>query len=169
MIVVFQSPPGVYSVRPSLNVLDQPDADRAEDGARQVADAAEHRGGEREQAEAEARVVLDVRHEQGVEDPGEAGEEAGDQERERDRPVDVDAHHRGGVLVLGDGAHRLALLRLLDEVDEPDQRRIVITKTISWFTSKSASPIVKILPCGRMLSRIETGAALSRRGRRSGG
>ena len=35
---------------------------------------------------------------------------------------------------------------------------IVTTKTISWFQPKSASPTWKILPRGRMSSRIETGA-----------
>ena len=35
---------------------------------------------------------------------------------------------------------------------------IVTTKMISWFQLKSASPIVKMWPRGRMLSRIETGA-----------
>ena len=46
---------------------------------------------------------------------------------------------------------------------------IVTTKTISWSQPKSASPIVKIFPCGRMSSRIETGAGPFQRGRRSGG
>ena len=35
---------------------------------------------------------------------------------------------------------------------------MVTAKTISWSQPKSASPIVKIFPCGRMSSRIETGA-----------
>ena len=47
---------------------------------------------------------------------GRAGEAAGEEERERDRPVDVDPHHRGGVAILRGRAHRLAPPRPLHEV-----------------------------------------------------
>ncbi len=90
------------------------------DGAREVADAAEHRGRERDQAELEAGVVAHVELQQ-VDDAGGAGERACEQERDGDRPVDVDAHHRRGLGVLGDGPHRLALLRRADEPGEDDR------------------------------------------------
>ena len=104
-----------------VELLDQPDDDRAEHGAGQVPDPAQHGCGEGDQAEPEALVELDVRGVERVEHPGDAGERAGDQERERDRPVHVDPHHRGGVLVLGRRAHRLSLLRALDEPHQHQQ------------------------------------------------
>ena len=55
-----QSEPGACQVRPSLKAWMQPDQDRAEHGAGQVADAAEHRRGERDQPELEALVVADA-------------------------------------------------------------------------------------------------------------
>src|SRR6185295_18434695 len=57
----------------------------------------------------------------GEDDARCAGERAGDEEGEGDRPVDVDAHHRGGVLVLSGCAHRLSLLRVADEPHEDDE------------------------------------------------
>ena len=98
-------------VEPLVEGLDEPDQDGAEHGAGQVADAAEHGGRERDQPELEALVEAHGRHVERVEEAGRARERAGDQERERDRAVHVDAHDRGRVLVLGGRAHRLALLR----------------------------------------------------------
>ena len=46
-----QSEPGACQLSPSLNAWMQADQDRAEHGAGQVADAAEHGGGERDQPE----------------------------------------------------------------------------------------------------------------------
>ena len=102
--------------------LDEPDDERPEDGAGQVADAAEHGGRERDQPELEAGVVAHVELEQ-VDDPGRACERPGEQERDGDRPVDVDPHHRGGLGVLSHGPHRLPLLRRADEPREHDQER----------------------------------------------
>ena len=118
-----QSRTGRVPVEPFVERLDQPDQDRAEDGARQVADAAEHGRGERDQPELEALVEAHGRHVERVEQPGGAGERAGDHEGERDRPVDVDAHHRARVHVLGRRAHRLPLPRLLHEVEQHEQDR----------------------------------------------
>src|SRR5690348_16378422 len=103
--------------------LEQTDQERAEDGTRQIADTAEDGRGERDQTELEALVVADAREVQGVDETGGAGERTGDQERERDRLVHVDAHDRGGVLVLRGGAHRLALARVADQVREGEQYR----------------------------------------------
>ena len=100
--------------------LDEADHERAEDGAGEVADPAEHGGGERDQPELEARVVAHVELEQ-VDDPGGACEGAGERERDGDRPVHVDPHHRRRLRVLRDGAHRLPLLRRADEPGEQDQ------------------------------------------------
>ena len=55
-----QSLPGECQVSPSLKAWMQPDQDRAEHGAGEVADAAEHRGGEGDQPELEALVELDL-------------------------------------------------------------------------------------------------------------
>ena len=116
-----QSEPGRVPVQALVERLDQPDQDGAEDGARQVADAAEHGGREGDQPELEALVEPHGRHVERVEKPGRAGERAGDQERERDRAVDVDAHDRRGLLVLRGRAHRLPLARLLDQVGQREQ------------------------------------------------
>src|SRR5205085_5431341 len=108
---------------PLVESLDESDEDRAEDRAGEVPDAAENGGRERDQAELVARVVADLPEVERVHEPARAGERAGDEERERDRPVDVDAHHGGGVAVLRGRAHRLPLSRLLDEPDEDEQPR----------------------------------------------
>ena len=84
-----------------------PISSRAEHGPGKVADAAEHGRGESDQTEREARVEPDRRRVEREDDACRAGERAGDEERERDRPVDVDPHHRRGVLVLRRRAHRL--------------------------------------------------------------
>src|SRR4051812_38451036 len=112
---------GAVPAQTLVERLDEADAERAEHGARQVADSAEHGGGERDQAELVARVVTDLPEVEGVDEPAGAGECAGDQERERDRPVDVDPHHRGGVAVLCSRAHRLSLPRAKHEPHEQDQ------------------------------------------------
>ena len=83
---------GRVPVEAFVERLDAADQDRAEHGAGQVADAAEHRGGERDQPELEALVEAHGRHVERVEETCGAGERAGDQERERDRAVDVDTH-----------------------------------------------------------------------------
>src|SRR4051812_2876981 len=114
---------GAVPAQTLVEGLDEADAERAEHGARQVADTAEHGGGERDQAELVARVVTDLPEVEGIDEPAGAGERAGDQERERDRPVDVDPHHRGGVTILSRRAHRLPLSRLLYEPDEREQHR----------------------------------------------
>src|SRR3954471_12933224 len=106
---------------PLVESLDQPDQQGPENGSGKVADAAEHRRREGDQPELEALVEADRACVERVEKTGHPGERAGDQEGERDRAVDVDAHHRGGVPVLSGRAHRLALARPLHEPDEDDQ------------------------------------------------
>ncbi len=118
-----QSLPGACQSSPSLNAWMKPMQERAEHGAGQVADPAEHCGGECDQPEREAGVVADLPEVERVDEAARAGERAGEEERERDRPVDVDPHHRRGVAVLGRRAHRLALPRPLDEPDEGEQHR----------------------------------------------
>src|SRR3954453_17851551 len=59
-----------------VELLDQPDADRAEHGTREVPDPAEDVRGEGEQAQAESRVELHVGDEKRVEDAREARQEA---------------------------------------------------------------------------------------------
>ena len=121
MIDCVQSLPGVCQASPLLNASMIPIRSAAEHGAGQVADAAQDGGGERDQADAEALVEADVREVEGVEQTGRAGERAGEQEREGDRAVDVDAHHRRGIAVLRRRAHRLPLSRSLHEPDQREQ------------------------------------------------
>src|SRR5262245_56288607 len=88
----------------------------------EVPDPAEHGRGERDQPELEARVVAHVELQE-VDEPGDRGERARDEERHRDRPVDVDAHHRRGLRVLRDGPHRLPLPRRAYEPREQHEDR----------------------------------------------
>ena len=88
--------------------LGQPDHEPADDGARQVADAADDRGRERLQAGVEAHVRPDLLVDETVEDAGRAGERRADEERRGDHAVHVDAHHLRRLAVERDGAHRAA-------------------------------------------------------------
>ena len=67
------------------------------DGAGDVADAAEDGRRERLQAGVEAEVEADEAEAQAPDDAGRAGERAADEEGQRDRLVEVDAHQRGGL------------------------------------------------------------------------
>jgi hypothetical protein len=102
--------------------LDQPDQDGADDRAREVADPAEDGGRERDQAEREARVVADVELDE-VKHGADPCERPRERERERDRAVDVDAHDRRRLRILGGRAHRLSLARGLHEPAEQDEHR----------------------------------------------
>src|SRR5207302_5373479 len=106
---------------PLIEVLDQSDQECAEDRARQISNPAEYRGGEREEAELKARVEADRRRVEREDHSTRAGQCARHEKRERDRAVDVDTHHRGGVLVLRRRPHRFTLTRLLYEPDQPEQ------------------------------------------------
>ena len=86
--------------------LDERDDEAAEHGAGEVADAAEDGGRERLEAGVEAEVEPDEPEVLTLEDAGRAGQRAADEERHRDRLVEVDAHQLGGLLVLGRRAHR---------------------------------------------------------------
>ena len=85
-------------------VLEQAEQQAADERAADVADAAEHRGGERLDAGQEADVEAGGLEEDHEEEAGGAGEDAAEQERERDDPVDVDAHELRRLGVLGGGA-----------------------------------------------------------------
>ena len=102
--------------------LDEADQHAAEHGAGQVADAAEHSGGEGDQAELDAGVVVVVWVCTYM-SAGGAGQRAAEGEGERDGPVDVDAHQPGAVLVLGHRPHGLAQLGPLDDVGHQQQQR----------------------------------------------
>jgi hypothetical protein len=101
--------------------LDEADHEGTEHCPRKVADPTEHGRRERDQPELEPLVIANIRHVEGVQEAGGTGERTRDQEGERDRPVDVDAHHRRRVGVLGGCSHRLALPRSLDEEQETDE------------------------------------------------
>ena len=104
--------------------------DAAQHGARDVADAAQHRGGEGPQpcgvADDEAGEVVVEPEDQ----PGRTGQRGAEEEGDHDDPVDLDAHHARRLLVLGGRLHRLAHLGVpheevqsahQDEGDDPDQ------------------------------------------------
>ena len=122
-IDVVHAGPGACHDSPSLNACSRPMSTAPSTAPGQVADPPEHGGRERDQAEREPVVEADGRVVEGEDDAGRACEAAGDQERERDRAVDVDAHHRGRILVLRRRPHRLALARVLHEVDQREQHR----------------------------------------------
>src|SRR3954449_13379092 len=65
-------------------LLDDPDDEPAEHGAAEVADPAHHRRGEGDQAGAEALEEPDLRLVERVDETRRAGQEAAEQERERD-------------------------------------------------------------------------------------
>ena len=108
---------------PSLKAWMIPMTHASDDRAGEVADAAEHGGGERDEAELEAQVVPGRSHCLEVEQAGGAGHRATEGEREGDRPVDVDAHQHRGVLVLRGRAHRTPLPGALHEHGQPEQQR----------------------------------------------
>ena len=83
--------------------LDEPQQQAAHHGAADVADAAEHGGGERLGALVEPDGVGE-REGRTEQEAGSAGECAADDERARDGLVDVDAHQGCGGRVLGDSA-----------------------------------------------------------------
>ena len=88
--------------------LDHAEDQPADDGAVDVADAAEDRGGERLQTGEEAHPEVDVGVAQPVRDARDGGEGGAEGERDHDDAVDVDAHQPRGVGVLRRGLHRPA-------------------------------------------------------------
>ena len=111
-----------------------PMSSAAEDRAVEVADAAEHGGGEGDETELEAEVVARVVPTVSSRAARRAGHRAAEGEGEGDRPVDVDAHQPGRVLVLGRRPHRLALPGLGD-----DQVRIRSSGTVTAMTTMNCT------------------------------
>src|SRR5262245_11587522 len=109
--------------QPAVEVLDEADQVAAERRAGDVADAAEHGGGEREEADPEAEVEARLREVCEEDESADAGQRAAETERERDRAVDVDPHQPSGVAVLRRRAHRLAPSRPLDDDAKAEQDR----------------------------------------------
>jgi hypothetical protein len=106
-----------------VEVLDEADHESAERCAGEVADAAEHGGGEGEEPDLEAEIEACGREVHDVQEAADACERAPERERERDRAIDVDAEHARGVAILRRGAHGLAGARLLHEEGHREQRR----------------------------------------------
>src|SRR5262249_26619845 len=88
--------------------LQEPEHDAAQHSAGNVADATEHGRREGLQARNEARVGVDEAVLHSEQHAGGTTHCATDQERQRDDPVDVDAHEAGRRLILGDPANRRA-------------------------------------------------------------
>ncbi len=103
--------------------LDQPEQHAAQHRAGEVADAAQHRGGKRLQAEEEAHLVVRDAVVGADHHARHRAERRADDERQRDHAVDVDAHQSGHRLVLRGRAHRDAELRPVDEREEPRHHR----------------------------------------------
>ena len=66
--------------------------------------------------------MVDLAEEQAEHHAGCAGEGGADEERRRDHAVGVDAHHRGGLAVERDGAHRLPEPRPADEREQREHQ-----------------------------------------------
>src|SRR5450631_4873342 len=88
--------------------VDNPDHEAADAGSDDVADAAEDRSGEGDDAKPVAQAPLDRVIVEAVDDPPGGGERRPDEEGRRDGAVDVDAAEQRRVAVLGGGAHGLA-------------------------------------------------------------
>ena len=123
--------------------LDHADDQAADHGALEVADAAHDRRGERDQAGGEALVELDRPVVERVDQARRAGQHAAEQERQRDRAVDVDAHQARGVHVLGGRAHRLAVLRAPRRTTAAPTSSGTVTTTAK--TSECSMPVSKIV------------------------
>ena len=111
------------SVQALVPGLDQPDHEPSDDGAIEVADPAEHGSRERDQSELEAGVVAERRTGAGTRARQRLRARLRGRTSPRSAAVDVDAHHRRGLGVLRNGAHRLALLRRADEPGQNEQHR----------------------------------------------
>ena len=103
--------------------FDQPDQHAAQHGARNVADAAEHRRGEGSKAggiaDDEARIIVVEPEDK----PGGAGQRRAEEEGDEHDPVDIDAHHARRFLVLGGRLHRLAHLGAAHEIVEREHEQ----------------------------------------------
>ena len=84
---------------------------------------AHHSGRERQQAELEAELEERLPVVEGDDEAGRAGQCTGDEERQRDGPVHVDAHETRRLAILGRGAHRLALAGVGHEPAQGEQQR----------------------------------------------
>ena len=111
--------------KPSLGRedLDEGDDEAADRRAGRVADTAEDGGREGLQAGKEPEVELDAAEVEALDDARRSGERRGDEERDRDRLVDVDAHELRRLAILGRGAHRPAEPGPADEQLERDHQR----------------------------------------------
>src|SRR5262245_4093583 len=105
------------------DLLDDPDDEAAEHGALEVPDAAEHGGGEGDQAGLEALEVPDRGLVERIHESRGTGHEPAQQERERDRGVHVDAHQTRRLGILGGCAHGAAHPAPRDEPGEQDHER----------------------------------------------
>src|SRR5205807_2067011 len=96
--------------------FDHADEQAADDRAGDVADAAQHRGGERFDAGHDAHERVDLRVGQAVEDAGHGGQHRADDEGHGDDAVGGDPHQRSRLEVERHGAHGPAELRPVDDV-----------------------------------------------------
>ena len=98
--------------------LDQAEHEAAQHGARDRADAAQHRRGERLDPGEEADEEVDHAVVERGHQAGDRGQRRAHDEGERDRAVDIDAAQAGHLQVLLAGALRAAERRACDQVGE---------------------------------------------------
>ena len=103
--------------------LGEADDEPAEHRAGDASDPADDGRGESFEPGDEAHEVVDALEHEPDHDARCAGERGADEERHDDHAVDVDAHHRRRLPVVGGRAHRLAEPRAGDEEREPDHQR----------------------------------------------
>src|SRR5207302_816055 len=84
------------------------DDEATDDGPGNVADAAEHSGGERVEAVLKTHLIIDGLDGDPVDDAAETGESATDEESRADDAIDIDAHEPSRRRVLGGSPHRFA-------------------------------------------------------------
>jgi len=95
--------------------FDEPQEDAADHGPGQVADAAQHRGGEGLETENEAHVVVGDGVVGTDHEPGHGGQGRADDEGEGDDVVHIHPHQLGDGRILGGGTHGTAQAGAVDE------------------------------------------------------
>ena len=121
----------------AVNDSARPDEHSAEHRAGDAPDAADHGARERLEPGDEAHQLEHAAEDEPRHHARDAREHAADEERDHDRPVDVDADHLRPLAIVGDRPHRAAELRApdperedehhgdrRDDHDDPDQRDV---------------------------------------------
>ena len=114
--------------------------DAAQHGALEIADAAEHRGGERLQARRIAHEEIDLRVVQPDQHAGSAAQRGAEQKGERDHPAHVHAHDRRHLAILGHRAHAAAERGALDQQCSEATSATTATEIITSTSAEMRTP-----------------------------